>query len=413
MRRQAAVFAALAWLGLAGCRPREDAPPVPVVAVRIARAEAADVRSMVRAPALVHPREQANVSSRITAPIRKLLARKGDTVSAGQILAVLDNRDVLAQRDEAAAALADAEASLERLVSGTLPADIERARGQLATAEAALNQAQKFYERRRRLFEEGAIPQRDLLVTETELAQARTAYEVARKSLDLLLNQSRDRDIRMAKSRVEQARAHLAAVQAQLDFTEIRSSFSGVITEQFLFPGDMAKPDAPLFTVMDLSTAVARAQVPDSDAAPLRKDQECLFAPADLPGRQFAGRISVVNRSVDPARRTVETWCEIPNARGELLAGMFGQVSIVTGVMRNSVAVPASAVQMAEGASRGIVMVAGSDGTALRREVETGIAFDGKIQIRSGLKPGEPVIVTGAYGLGEGTRIRVQEDGKP
>lgn len=412
MRWQAAALAAAAGLTLAGCKAQEEAPADPVVEVRVARAELADVFSKVRAPALAHPREQANISSRITAPVRRLLARKGDSVKAGQVLAVLDNRDLQAQRDEAAAALADAEANLERLVSGSLPAEIERARGQLVTAEAALGQAQKFYERRRRLFEEGAIPQRDLQVTETELAQAKAAYEVAKKSLDLLLNQSRDRDIRMAKSRVEQARAHLKLLETQLDFTEIRSSFAGTITEQFVFPGDMARPDAPLFTVMDLSVVVARAQVPDAEAGPLRQGLACSFAPADLPGRNFAGRVTVVNRSVDPARRTVETWCEIPNGDGALLAGMFGEVAITTGVMRNSVVVPLAAVQMAEGASRGVVMLA-AGGKAARREVETGIAFDGKVQIRKGLEGGETVIVEGAYGLADGTRIRVKEDGRP
>ena len=208
----------------------------------------------VRGPAFVFAREQANISARITAPIRKLLARKGDNVAAGQVLAQLDNRDLLAQRDEAAAAVTDAEANLQRVTSGTLPTDIERARGQAASAEAALNQAQKFYDRRRQLFEQGAIPQRDLLLSETELAQAKANHEVAKRALDLLQNQSRDKDILMAKSKVEQAQARLSLVKAQLDFAEIRSTSAGTITEQFMFPGDMAKPDAPIFTVMDLAS---------------------------------------------------------------------------------------------------------------------------------------------------------------
>ena len=74
-------------LFLAGCSPHaEDTPPKPVVEVRVAKAELADVRTTVRGPAFVFAREQANIGARITAPIRKLLVRKGDNVAAGQVL---------------------------------------------------------------------------------------------------------------------------------------------------------------------------------------------------------------------------------------------------------------------------------------------------------------------------------------
>jgi HlyD family secretion protein len=397
---------------LAGCGSHEEADPVTVVDVKVAKAVVEDVTVSVRAPASVFAREQASISARITAPIRKLLARKGDSVEAGQALVLLENRDLIAQRDEAAAAAADAEANLQRVASGTLPADIERARGQVVSAEAAFNQAQKFYERRRQLFEQGAIPQRDLVLSQTELAQAKAGYEVARKSLDLLQNQSRDKEILSAKSKLEQAQARFALVGTQLEFAEIRSPFSGAITEQFMYPGDMARPDAPILTLMDLSVAVARAQVPESEAARVRAGSPCAFRPAESGATAFGGRVSVVNQAVDPARRTVEIWCEIPNPKRALKAGAFGQVSIVTGVAPNSVVVPLAAVQFAEGTGKGVVMVAGQQGVAVKRDVEAGEVFDGKVQIKSGLTPGEQVIIEGAYGLPEGTRVRVLEDGK-
>jgi len=400
----------LAALLLAGCGSHEEQTPQPVVDVKVARAELADVRLSVQAPAYIFGREQANLSARITAPIRRLAVRKGDAVSAGQLLAQLDNRDLIAARDQAAAAVTDAEANLQRITSATLPSDIERARGQAAGAAAALKQAEKFYERRHQLFQQGAIPQRDLTMTETELAQARANNEVAQKSYDLMLHQSRDRDIVMAKARLDQARAQLAQAQAQLAFADIRSPFAGAVTEQFQFPGDMAKPDAPIFTVMDLSVAVARAQVPETEAVQLHTGAACTFQPGGAAGTSFSGHVSVVNQAVDPARRTVEVWCEIPNAAHALRAGAFGQTVVFTGTEAKSIVVPEPAVQFAEGTGKGVVMVAGSKGAAVRREVETGITFDGKVQIKSGLKVGESVIVRGAYGLADGTKIRIAED---
>jgi len=394
---------------LAGCSGPEETEPAPVVQVKVARAGLADVPLEVEAPATIFPRAQAKVASKITAPIWKLAVQKGDSVRKGELLAELENRDLEAQKRKAAAAVTAARAALEKISAGTLPTDVERARGQVATAEAALNQAEKIYDRRKQLFEQGAIPRRQLLVSETQLAQAKTAYQVARKALEFLESHSREKDIQMARSRLEQAKAELSFVQAQLEFTRIRSPFRGVVTEQFLYPGDMATPNSPIFTVMDLGLAVARAQVPEENATAVRVGQSCTFIPQDAPGTSYGGRVTVVNRAVDPARRTVESWCEIPNGRGALRAGVFGTARIRTGVAHDSVVVPLEAVQFEEGTRRGVVLVAGDDHRAVEKKVEAGVTFDGKVQILDGVKAGERVVIEGGYGLPSGTQVRWTE----
>jgi multidrug efflux pump subunit AcrA (membrane-fusion protein) len=315
---------------------------------------------------------------------------------------------LLAQRAEARAAVADAEATLEKLTAGSLPTDIERARGQLAVAEAAFRQAQKIYERRKALYEEGAIPARELLVSETELAQARANYEVARTQLDLLKQQTRERDIRIAQSRLEQAKARLAYIESQLEFTRLRSPFAGTITEQFMFPGDMAKPDAPVLAVADLSVAVARAQVPEAEAGPVAPGQDCSFESVDEPGRRVAGRISIVNRAVDPQSRRVEAWCEIPNSDRKIRAGAFGEVAITTRIVRQALVVPLSAVEFEEGSDRGVARVVSPQRTVMLRPVEAGLRGEGKVQVLRGLNEGELVIIEAGYGLAEGTPVRFE-----
>ena len=240
---------------------------------------------------------------------------------------MLESSDIVAQRDEARAAVADAQANLQKISTGTLPTDVEKARGQVTLAEAALNQADKNHARRAELYKQGAIPGRDLLASETDLKQAQASYDVARRTLDLLEHQSREQDIRIAESQVEQAKARLATVEAQLRFAEIRSPFAGTVTDQFMYPGDLAKPDTPIFTVMDLSVAVARAQVPETQAGSIRAGQPCSFASSDASAGAATGQITVVSRAVDPAKRTVEVWCEIANPERRLRAGAFGSVA--------------------------------------------------------------------------------------
>jgi HlyD family secretion protein len=392
-------------------RAKEDAPEKPVVQVKVSRAAIADIPQVVTAPATIFPRDQANVAARITAPIRELRARKGDNVRAGDVLAILENRDLTAQREEAQASLSDAEANLQRTQAGTVPADVERGRGQVETTRAALDQAQKNYDRRKRLFEQGAIPQKDLLQTETELATAKANFEVAQKSLDLLQRQSATGDVAIARSRVEQARARLNGATANLQYTDLRSPFQGTVTEQFQYPGDMAGPGTPTYTIVDLSIVTARAQVPESSASAVQRGQLCTFAAGDGNIQGAKGKITVVNRAVDPARRTVEVWCEVANPPTSLRAGVFGSLSIEIASIKGAVVVPTAAVQINEGTDTGIALVVDEKRIAHRREVQVGVRLPTQIQVRSGLQAGEIVVTEGGYALPDGTEVRIGNGG--
>lgn len=395
------------------CGKKEEEKAVkPEVAVKVAKAERQDIPLVVNAPATIFAREQASIAARVTAPIRELRVRKGDSVAAGQVLAVLENRDVVAQRQEAQGALVAAQASLQKTVGGTIPGDIERAQGQVATAKAALDQAQKTFERRQSLFQQGAIPQRDLLQTQTDLSTAKTNYDVAVKSLSLLQGTSRESDIKSAQAAVTQAQARVAASSANVQYTELRAPFAGTVTEQLQYPGDMAQPGSPVFTVMDLSNVTARAQVPEADAARVSKGQACVFTSPDSSDLSVQGRVTVVNRAVDSQRRTVEVWCEVSKPPAAIRGGMFGNVAFQTGQVQGAVVVPATGVQLEEGTHHGVAYIVDAKRLAHKREVDTGIARDGQIEVKKGIQAGEMVVTEGAYELPDNTQVTLPGDKK-
>ena len=410
--RRALLPVLAAALALCGCSKKEDAEPKPEVEVKLAPATIEDLEQSITGPATVFPVAQAGVAARNFAPIRRLLVKKGDNVAAGQALAVLESQDVAAAEHEAVANVNEAEQTLRKTTAGTLPSDLERARGQLVAAEAAYKQAEAIHTRRKSLFEDGAIPQRDLLLSETDLATTKANYDVAKTAYELLKNQSNGRDIEIAKSRVEQAKARLALTDAQLSYTRITAPFAGTITEQFMYPGDMARPDAPVFTLSDLTKAVARAQIPESDSAPIRQGQSCAFLPgssladgASNAAVRYEGRVTVVNRSADPARRTVEIWCEIEHPPATLHPGVFGDVAIVTG-RQHGVTAPREAVQFNEGTLTGWVMVA-EGGFAHKRDIEADASTGARVHILKGLKGGESLVTEGVYGLDDNVRVKL------
>ncbi|MEZ5355045.1 MAG: efflux RND transporter periplasmic adaptor subunit [Bryobacteraceae bacterium] len=408
MRTFLLVTVCLLMAACSGGSGEEAEAPKPVVEVRTGVAEDATVELTLRAPATIFPREQANITPRLTGVIRELKARKGDTVFSGALLATIDNRDLTAQRAEAQAMLTDAEANLDKVRRGTLPTDLERARGQVDTTRAILNQAQKIYDRRKALFDQGAIPQRDLLVSETDLATAKTNFDVATRSLALLEQQSQGLDIRMAEARVEQARSRLATVTAQFQFSELRAPFSGVITEQFQYAGDLGQPSSPIFTLVDLAVVTARAQVPEADAGRVALRQPCRFSSGESDAAPVPGRVSVVNRAVDPQRRTVEVWCEIARPPASLRAGAFGSVAFQTGRLQHAVLVPVAALQLREGTNRGTALVVDARRIAHRRDVEVGEVTGDKRVVLSGLQAGETIVVEGGYELPDESTVSIQ-----
>ena len=382
----------------------EEKPP-PVVEVTFGKSITSNIAVAIHAPAIVFPHEQANVSAKITAPIRRLLVKKGDSVRAGQVMAELENRDVAAQLAEAQGSVDTANASLQKTVSGTVPSDIERARGQVETTRATLNQLEQLYKRRQSLFNEGAIPQRDLLQTQTDLATARTNYDVAQRSFDLLVNQSGNRDEQIAKANLQQAQARLQGASAQLQYTQIRAPFTGTITDQMQYTGDMAQPASPMFSIADLSSVTVRAQVPEADAGKVRVSQACAFQSVDPAGPEIRGKVTVVNRAVDPQRQTVEVWCEVVKPPVWVRAGMFGTATLFTGEVHDAVLIPKAALIREEGTSDGAVFVVDNKKVAHKREVTVGENAGDQVQIASGLKPGETIVVEGAYGLPDKAQV--------
>ncbi len=400
----------LAALALVGCgAPDEAVEPQVVVDVKTAKAVIQDVEEIAVAPATVFAKSEAKVASQLTAPIASLQVKKGDRVKQGQILARLRTADLDAQLADAKAQVADAAANLEKVSAGTLPTDVERAQGEVERTASALAEAKQIFERRQTLVAEGALPERDLLIAKTQYDQAVSANRVAQSALDLLTGKSRLQDMRIAESRLASAQAKLDLAAAQLAFAEIVSPSPGVITDQFLYPGDMARPDAPIFTVMDLSVAVARGQFPEEKAGGLRVGQSCRFSGVDGADSPHSGKLTVVNQAVDPVRRTIEAWCEIPNSAGAVKSGVFGELTVVLDVHHDALTVPLAAVEFDPDRTNGVVWTVGSDNLVHENHPKVGVVSDATVEILEGLKSGDTVVVEGGYGLSDGLTVRLAE----
>ena len=197
----------------------------------------------------------------------------------------------------------------------------------------------------------------------------------------------------------------MKGAEAQVNYSEIRSPIDGVVTDRPLFAGETAATGAPLVTVMDASTLLAKTHIAQSLAQQMKVGDG---ATVGIPGvtEPVSAKVSLISPALDPGSTTVEVWLKIGNKSGAFKVGTPVKVTITGRTVEKALKVTAAAVVAAEDGTKA-VMVVGDDGAAHRKPVTLGITDADDVQITSGLAPGDIVITGGAYGLDEGTKVKV------
>lgn len=392
-----------------GCS--SEKPADPTVSVQVVPVKKATIEQTVTSEAVLYPLAQSAIVPKISAPIKAFYVNRGGKVRAGQLLARLENRDLAAAAQDNQGAYDQAQAAYTIATASTLPEEIQKAQGDTQAAKVALEAEQKLYDSRQDLYKQGALPRRDLDQAAVALTQAKNQYELAQRHLDALMAVSKQQELKSAAGQLQSAKGKYLGAAAQLSYSEIRSPINGVVTDRSLYPGEMAAAGTPLLTVMDTSSVIARAHIPEDQAALLNLGDKAAIT---VPGEEdpIEGKVTVVSPALDPNSTTVEVWVQAKNPKGRLRPGTSVQISMLARAVPNSLVIPAAAVLTSPDGSN-YVMVAGSDNTAHQKTVKTGIKQGDQVQIVEGLAEGERVITSGAYGLPDNTKIRIEASPEP
>ena len=325
----------------------------------------------------------------------------------GELLAVLENRDLAAAEEDSKGSYDQARAVYETTTTTGLPEEIQKATLDAQAAQQLFEAQQKIYNSRQELYQQGAMPRKDLDQAGVDLTNARNQHEIAHKHLDALLARGKQQELRAAAGQLESAKGKYLGAAAQLEYSEIRSPMDGVVTDRPLYPGEMAAAGTALVTVMDISRMVARAHIPQPDAALLKiGDGASLTVPGE--DQPINGQVTLVSPALDPNSTTVEVWVELRNPDGQLKPGTSGQLAMIAQTVPDALVIPAAGLLTAQDGST-TVMVAGTDGRAHQTTVRVGIRQGEKVQIVGGLKVGDRVVGTGAYGLPDNARITAEK----
>jgi membrane fusion protein, heavy metal efflux system len=264
-------------------------------------------------------------------------------------------------------------APLATLESG----ELAKARGDLATAEARRDLAQRTLDRKRGLNDEKIVPTREVQEAESETIAAEAQVRASRASLQTL-------------GASDQASAGTSPATLVL-----RSPVGGVVLERTLALGQTADPSTPLFRIGDLSTLWLTVHAFERDAVRLATGAPARIQFAALPDRAFQGTIALIGQAVDADSRTVAVRIDLPNRDRLLRPGMTATAWLPVGDQGTLLAVPAAAVQRVR--DRWCVFIPKDSRTFEIRPVGRGRDLGGEVELLSGVRAGEPIVVDGAF----------------
>ena len=417
----AAVLGLTLLTAFTGCKKKAaddtDAAAAEPQPVQAEKAERKDITGYVTGDTVLSPLAQSAIVPKISAPVKRFLVQRGAHVKEGQLLAVLENADLAAAVTDNGGSLKQAQAAYDTSIKAQIPEDQQKAQLEVQQDKANLDVAKTVYDARKNLLAQGAIPRRDFDTANASYVQAQATYDIAAQHLASLKAVSQQASISNAQGALASAKGKYETATADLSYSEIRSPISGVVTDRPLFPGEMAQAGAPLLTVMDTSSLLAKVHIAQSQAQAIKLGASAVLT---IPGTDdpVNGKVSLVSPALDPGSTTLEVWVKIPNKAGLLKAGSPAHVQIAVQTLKDVTTVPNEAL-VTDKTGAPAVMVIGAEGAAKSVSVKTGITDGHDTQITAGVSPGDMVITKGGFGMDDGTKVKVvaagadDDDAKP
>jgi HlyD family secretion protein len=392
------------FLAMTACK-KNEAETKPVVTVQTAVVQQTDMVQTVESEATLYPINQAAITPKVSAPVKQFYANRGSRVKQGQLLAVLENRDLSAAAIENRGGLEQAQAAYSSATRSSLPEEWKKAELDASAARQVLEAEQKLYSSREDLYKQGALPRKELDQAGLALTQARNQNEVAQQHLVALQAVGKTDQLKSAKAQLESARGKYMGATALLHYSEIHSPINGIVADRPLYAGETAAAGVPMLVIVDSSKIIAKAHLAQEQAALVKFGDA---AEITIPGEQkpVAGKVTVVSPTVDANSTTIEVWVQADNPEGNLHPGSSAHLSIAVAKLPGATIVPADSV-LTSGEGKKSVMVVGKDNIAHQVEVKVGIREGSSIQIAEGVKAGDTVVASGAYGLADGTQVQV------
>jgi RND family efflux transporter MFP subunit len=323
----------------------------------------------------IRARTSTEIAARVMGYVREIRVHTGDTVAAGQVLVIVDSRDLEAAARQAASAEAEAQSAISELETAA------------RSAKAQLDLARATHRRMQDLFSKNSLSRQ-------EMDEADMRLRVAEAAADAVTSKRKQLDARIA-----QAQEAVKLAEVNKAFAEIRAPFAGIVTARKAEPGTLASPGMPLLTLEQAGAYRAEISVDESKLREVRVGSPLTLSIEAL-DRTVETRVTEVVPAIDPGSRGFVVKADVGGISG-LRSGMFVRAHVHSGA-RRVLTVDAKAVKT-EGQLQSALAV--EQGRAQERMIRTGDRRDGRVEVLSGLKEGDVVIMNPPSDLRDGDKV--------
>jgi multidrug efflux system membrane fusion protein len=388
----------LALAGAISCARKHEPAATTAPMVQGAKIETVAQQSVdesYEAVGTVRAKTTSVVSSKVMGNIVAMKVREGDTVRAGQVLVEIDSREARIQTQKSGAGLVETKGALDEV-----DRNIKAAESSQTAAVANRQLAASTFRRYQQLLERQSIsPQ--------EFEEARARHEVADAEAELAgrMLHSLEAKRRQVLARIDQAKADVAGSQVYSSFSRIAAPINGIVVSRQADVGYMAAPGAPLLTIESGTDYRLEAAVQESQINRIHlRDQVGVQIDA-LGPQEVPGIVVEIVPASDPGSRTYVVKISIPAPAGNQIirSGLYGKARFVTG-QTQAITIPQKAV--VENGQLTSVYVVDQSGIARMRLVRTGKTYGDRVEVLSGLKEGEQIVVDGVAAVNDGSRVR-------
>jgi len=373
---------------LTGCAETEIKPAKPEVVqgLRLLKVELKSVPDELEAPGTVIAADTAQVAARTMGTVLQVAVKEGDTVHRGQLLAQLDERELMARRNATQAGAQVAEAGISQAQKG------------VAAAQAHADVMQKTFDRYVYLkYQKSVSPQ--------EFDEISAKQQSAQASLD-----QAKAALQQAQAGKAQAAAEVHAAESVASYARIVAPFDGRVVRRMVDPGSLVSPGMPLFIVEGGSHFQLQATLPTEALAFVKKGSAARVQLDAMNEKVLEGKVAEIEAGADPASHTLSARIDLPH-EVKVESGVFGRAFFVRGE-KKALVVPQEVV-VARGQLRGIYAV-DANGLVHWRVVTLGRSANGQAEVLSGVASGDVVVLNpGAQELdGKKTAQRGVETGE-
>jgi HlyD family secretion protein len=361
-----------------------------------------DITQTVVASGQVQSPHRVEISSQITGVVAEIPVAEGQTVKRGDVIIQLDRAEAESAAALAEGALAQAQARLAQMRNVQRPQAVEA----LEQARANFRSAQANLERAQQLRTSG-------FTTQVTLDAARRDRDVAQaqvRSAEVLVASYSPggRDYVLTETQVSQAEASLKTAQSRLGYTTIAAPAEGTLIARNVERGWVVQPGRTLMTLSPTGETQLVVQIDEKNLGLLSLGQDVVASADAYPRQTFAARVVYINPGIDAQRGSVQVKMTVPKPPDYLRQDMTVSVDIIVAQHTHAIVVPTEAIHDLNGAEPWVMRII--DGRAARQPVQIGVRGTNRIEITSGLSPGDLVIpATATVTAGQRVRTRVAQ----